>query len=270
MKNDAEKLIKKNQEKNARALCGSIVSVVGRAFSAPETGKGSCGMALGPASSGFGLGTPLPRGGSRGGPVRPLGQVAPPPTPPTLPSFPFPPPPPLTTQAKARKGIERLSLTVGRLESVEMQLREQYGAFLGKRSVAPGRGALPPPHPLSLPFPLPPATVRVAGTLSKSVDIMRSMGQLMRAPEVMASMRTMGAEMTKAGLIQELVDEAMENAMPVETDEVDDVVDQVLWEVTKGSMGKAPPAGVGVGAGVSVEAVVAEAAGAGRVAEEGR
>jgi len=39
--------------------------------------------------------------------------------------------------------------------------------------------------------------VRVAGTLQKSTDIMKSMGRLLHAPEVMQTMRTLGVEMTK-------------------------------------------------------------------------
>jgi len=38
-----------------------------------------------------------------------------------------------------------------------------------------------------------------------------------------------------------MINESIDDAMPVDTEEVDDVVDQVLWEVTQGSMGKAPP-----------------------------
>lgn len=38
--------------------------------------------------------------------------------------------------------------------------------------------------------------------------------------------------------------------MPVDSEEVDEVVDQVLWEVTQGSMGKAPPTSNTIGSNI--------------------
>ncbi len=45
----------------------------------------------------------------------------------------------------------------------------------------------------------------------------------------------------QAGVISEILEDTMEAAMPDDSEEVDEVIDQVLWEVTNGSMGKAPP-----------------------------
>lgn len=112
---------------------------------------------------------------------------------------------------KARRTVERLELTKAQLNSISMQLAEQA------------------------------ATIRVTGALAKAGDIMKTMGALMKAPEVMGSMQKLGAEMSKAGIISEMVDDAMESAMPVEEGEVDAIVEHVLYEVTAGAMGVPPP-----------------------------
>jgi hypothetical protein len=114
------------------------------------------------------------------------------------------------------------------------------------------------------------AVIRISGTLGKSVEVMNAMKQLMGSPvEVQSMLREMGDEMLKAGVLQEDISKAMSDSLPVETDEMEEVVDQVMWEVTRGSMGTAPPTGLGVRTGGVAEASSAAAAsssGAGRVA----
>jgi charged multivesicular body protein 3 len=78
------------------------------------------------------------------------------------------------------------------------------------------------------------ATMRMAGTLKQSADVMRAMQQLIKVltlftsiveiskkqmnviqvPEVMQVMREMAKEMMKMGLIEEIVEETMESFEP--------------------------------------------------------
>ena len=44
------------------------------------------------------------------------------------------------------------------------------------------------------------ATLRIAGALSKSTDVMKSMQELVKLPEIQATMRDMSKEMMKASM----------------------------------------------------------------------
>ncbi|GFS16809.1 charged multivesicular body protein 3, partial [Elysia marginata] len=87
------------------------------------------------------------------------------------------------------------------------------------------------------------ATLRVAGALAKSTEVMQSMQQLIKLPEIQATMREMSKEMMKAGIIEEMMDDTMEALDDEELDEeADEEVDKVLYEITAGELGKAPEA----------------------------
>lgn len=74
------------------------------------------------------------------------------------------------------------------------------------------------------------ATIRVAGSVSKSTEVMQAMQSLVRVPEVAATMREMSKEMMKAGIIEEMLDETMDSIEDSEDmeDEADEEVDKVL------------------------------------------
>ncbi|XP_076630442.1 vacuolar protein sorting 24 [Colletes latitarsis] len=86
------------------------------------------------------------------------------------------------------------------------------------------------------------ATIRVAGSVSKSTEVMQAMQSLVRVPEVAATMRELSKEMMKAGIIEEMLDETMDSIEDSEDveDEADEEVDKILWEVTAGQLGTAP------------------------------
>jgi len=73
------------------------------------------------------------------------------------------------------------------------------------------------------------ATIRVAGSVSKSTEVMQAMQSLIRVPEVAATMREMSKEMMKAGIIEEMLDETMDSIEDSEDmeDEADEEVDKV-------------------------------------------
>lgn len=88
------------------------------------------------------------------------------------------------------------------------------------------------------------ATLRLSGSLQKSAEVMKSMQDLVKVSDVAASMRELSKEMMKAGLIEEMVDDAFESMDDQEEleEEAQEEVDKVLWELTAGQIGKAPDA----------------------------
>ena len=75
---------------------------------------------------------------------------------------------------------------------------------------------------------------------------MRSMQQLVRVPEVAATMRELSKEMMKTGLIEEMMEETLEQIEPEEFEEdAQREVDKVLDEILHGKLAEAPkvPAG---------------------------
>lgn len=113
---------------------------------------------------------------------------------------------------RARKACNKIYTSKAHLNSVSLQMKNQL------------------------------ATIRVAGSVSKSTEVMQAMQSLVRVPEVAATMRELSKEMMKAGIIEEMLDETMdsiEDADDVE-DEADEEVDKILWEVTAGQLGTAP------------------------------
>uniref|UniRef100_A0A0B6ZD02 Charged multivesicular body protein 3 n=1 Tax=Arion vulgaris TaxID=1028688 RepID=A0A0B6ZD02_9EUPU len=114
---------------------------------------------------------------------------------------------------KADKQINKLYASKAHLNSIQMSMKHQL------------------------------ATLRVAGALSKSTEVMQSMQQLIRVPEIQATMREMSKEMTKAGIIEEMMDDAMETLDDEDLEEeADEEVDKVLYDLTAGELGKAPAA----------------------------
>ncbi|XP_068154041.1 charged multivesicular body protein 3 [Drosophila tropicalis] len=112
----------------------------------------------------------------------------------------------------ARKAVNRIYTTKAHLNSVQMQMKNQL------------------------------STLRVAGSLQKSTEVMQAMQNLIRYPELAGIMRDMSKEMMKAGIIEEMLDETMDSIE--ETEELEEEaakeVDKVLWEITDGKLGEAP------------------------------
>uniref|UniRef100_A0A915Q2X5 SNF7 family protein n=1 Tax=Setaria digitata TaxID=48799 RepID=A0A915Q2X5_9BILA len=115
------------------------------------------------------------------------------------------------------------------------------------------------------------ATVRMAGSLQQSTDVMKNMQQLVKVrrsfknnqifetwlelgigegfqnkvqvPEIMSTMRELSKEMMKIGIIDEMIEETMESVEPEEfEEEAQEEVDRILYEITAGELGKAPSA----------------------------
>uniref|UniRef100_A0A0D2ZS69 Uncharacterized protein n=1 Tax=Brassica oleracea var. oleracea TaxID=109376 RepID=A0A0D2ZS69_BRAOL len=86
------------------------------------------------------------------------------------------------------------------------------------------------------------AVARTVGHLSKSAEVMKLVNNLMKAPQMAATMQEFSKEMTKgtfccfdmkAGVIEEFVNDAIDNALDSEDmeEEIDQEVDQVLTAI---------------------------------------
>lgn len=130
---------------------------------------------------------------------------------------------------RSRKAINKIYTSKAHINSVQLQMKNQL------------------------------ATVRVAGSLAKSTEVMTAMQALVKLPEVAASMREMSKEMMKAGIIEEMIDETMESMEDVEEmeEEAQKEIDKVLWEITAGKLGEAPAAPLAAPAGESSREAVA-------------
>jgi len=82
---------------------------------------------------------------------------------------------------RSNKAKERMYLTRTQLNSVQMELQTQV------------------------------ATMKMADSLKSSTDVMKHMTKLINVPQLKDTMRELSKEMMKAGLIEELVEDAMDS-----------------------------------------------------------
>jgi len=114
----------------------------------------------------------------------------------------------------SRKTVSKLYAAKANINSVQMQMKGQL------------------------------ATVKVAGSLAKSTEVMKTMQQLVKLPEIQRTMMEMSREMMKAGIIEEMLEDTMEGITDSDEleEEADAEVDKVLFELTAGKLGEAPAA----------------------------
>ncbi|XP_020651689.3 charged multivesicular body protein 3 [Pogona vitticeps] len=86
------------------------------------------------------------------------------------------------------------------------------------------------------------AVLRVAGSLQKSTEVMKAMQNLVKIPEIQATMRELSKEMMKAGIIEDMLEDTFENMEDQEEmeEEAEMEIDKILFEITAGALGKAP------------------------------
>ncbi|KAL0811458.1 hypothetical protein ABMA28_009858 [Loxostege sticticalis] len=121
---------------------------------------------------------------------------------------------------RSRKAISKIYTSKAHLNSVQLQMKNQL------------------------------ATLRVAGSLQKSTEVMQAMQALIRLPEIAHTMQELSKEMMRAGIIEEMLDDTMSSMEDEE--EVEEAaqaeLDKVLWELTQGKLGEAPAPPTAVGA----------------------
>ncbi|EMD40744.1 vacuolar sorting protein VPS24 [Gelatoporia subvermispora B] len=111
---------------------------------------------------------------------------------------------------RSNKQKDRLSVSKARLGSIGNQLQQQL------------------------------AMIKVTGSLQKSTEIMKLSNALVRLPQISHTMREMSMEMTKAGIMEEMLDDTLELEDDQELEEEADAeVDKVLFDLTNGKLGQA-------------------------------
>ncbi|KAI4322315.1 hypothetical protein L6164_022022 [Bauhinia variegata] len=88
------------------------------------------------------------------------------------------------------------------------------------------------------------AIARTVGHLSKSAEVMKLVNNLMKAPEMAVTMQEFSKEMTKAGVIEEIVNDAVDTALDSEDieDEIEEEVDKVLTAIAGETAAQLPEA----------------------------
>lgn len=88
------------------------------------------------------------------------------------------------------------------------------------------------------------AISRTVGHLSKSSEVMKIVNNLMKAPEMATTMQEFNKEMTKAGVIEEFVNDALDTALDSEgiEEETEEEVDKVLSELAGETAAQLPNA----------------------------
>ncbi|KAM6495838.1 Snf7 domain containing protein [Amanita muscaria] len=118
---------------------------------------------------------------------------------------------------RSNKQKDRLSVSKARLGSIGMQLSQQL------------------------------AMTKITGSLQKSTEIMKLSNALVKLPQLSRTMREMSMEMTKAGVMEEMLEDTLEMDEDEELEaEADAEVDKVLFEVTDGKLGQAGKVGTGL------------------------
>lgn len=110
---------------------------------------------------------------------------------------------------RVRKQAGRLHTSKAQLQSVQMQVNEAFSVR------------------------------KIEGSIKASTGIMKDVNSLVRLPELTGTMRELSAELTKAGIIEEMVGDMIpegEGLMEDADEEAEEEVDKVLSEVLKDRM----------------------------------
>ncbi|KAF8538533.1 Snf7-domain-containing protein [Trichophaea hybrida] len=77
---------------------------------------------------------------------------------------------------------------------------------------------------------------KIEGSIKASTSVMKDVNSLVRLPELTGTMRELSMELVKAGIIEEMIDDALPNGEIDEDEEVEGEVDKVLNEIMAGKM----------------------------------
>lgn len=111
---------------------------------------------------------------------------------------------------RIRKQSARLTTSRAQLQSVQMQVNEAFSMR------------------------------KIEGSLKNSAGIMKDVNTLVRLPALTGTMRELSMELVKAGIIEEMTDDALPNdeLLEGEDEEAEEEVDKVLQEVLHGKLSK--------------------------------
>lgn len=88
------------------------------------------------------------------------------------------------------------------------------------------------------------AIARTVGHLSKSAEVMTIVNNLMKAPEMAVTMQEFSKEMTKAGVIEEMVNDTVDSTLDTEDieDETEEEIEKVLTAIAGETAAQLPEA----------------------------
>lgn len=114
---------------------------------------------------------------------------------------------------RIRKQTSRLNTSRAQLQSVGMQVNEAFSVR------------------------------KIQGSLQKSAGIMKDVNTLVRLPELSSTMHQLSTELVKAGIIEEIVSDAIPDSelLEEEEEEADAEVDKILQEVLQGKLSQPAP-----------------------------
>ncbi|KKK19659.1 hypothetical protein P175DRAFT_0498745 [Aspergillus ochraceoroseus IBT 24754] len=109
---------------------------------------------------------------------------------------------------RIRRQSARLATSRAQLQSVQMQVNEAFSVR------------------------------KIQGSLQKSTGIMKDVNTLIHLPQLSATMRQLATELVRAGIIEEMVDDAIPNNELLEDEELeaDEEVDKILQEILQGKL----------------------------------
>ncbi|EYE92948.1 ESCRT-III subunit protein VPS24 [Aspergillus ruber CBS 135680] len=112
---------------------------------------------------------------------------------------------------RIRKQNTRLNTSRAQLQSVQMQVNEAFSVR------------------------------KIQGSLKKSTGIMKDVNTLVKLPELSGTMHQLSTELVRAGIIEEMVDDAITdpNMIEEEEEEADAEVDKILQEILQGKLSQA-------------------------------
>jgi len=112
---------------------------------------------------------------------------------------------------RIRKQSARLTTSRAQLQSVQMQVNEAFSVR------------------------------KIQGSLKKSTGIMKDVNTLVKLPELSGTMHQLSTELVRAGIIEEMVDDAItdSNMLEEEEEEADAEVDKILQEILQGKLSQA-------------------------------
>jgi len=112
---------------------------------------------------------------------------------------------------RIRKQSSRLTTSRAQLQSVQMQVNEAFSVR------------------------------KIQGSLKKSTGIMKDVNTLVKLPELSGTMHQLSTELVRAGIIEEMVDDAITdpNMLEEEEEEADAEVDKILQEILQGKLSQA-------------------------------
>ncbi|PWN28868.1 hypothetical protein BDZ90DRAFT_230876 [Jaminaea rosea] len=144
-----------------------------------------------------------------------------------------------TAVSKAKQEVKRLA-TKSDVKSAKILARQVVRSQAQRNRLVTSKARL---NSIGLQLNHQLAMYKVTGSMAKSAEIMKLSKQLVKLPQLNATMRQMSEEMVKAGIMEEMMEDTMDSGVLGEDEdemeeEAQGAVDKVLFELTDGKLGQ--------------------------------